>query len=100
MKITYPEDFAVAEKLIAGPTIRVGTGFDVHGFEPGDAVILCGVRIPHTKKLEGHSTPTPPGTPSPTPSSARWRSATSATTSRPPIRNGKAPRRSNSSSTP
>jgi 2-C-methyl-D-erythritol 4-phosphate cytidylyltransferase/2-C-methyl-D-erythritol 2,4-cyclodiphosphate synthase len=55
MKITYPEDFAVAEKLIAGPALRVGTGFDVHGFEPGDAVILCGVRIPHAKKLEGHS---------------------------------------------
>jgi 2-C-methyl-D-erythritol 4-phosphate cytidylyltransferase/2-C-methyl-D-erythritol 2,4-cyclodiphosphate synthase len=55
MKITYPEDFAVAEKLIAGPALRVGSGFDVHGFEPGDAVILCGVRIPHTKKLEGHS---------------------------------------------
>ena len=54
-KITYPEDFAVAEKLIAGPALRVGSGFDVHGFEPGDAVILCGVRIPHTKKLEGHS---------------------------------------------
>ncbi len=55
MKVTYPEDFALAEKLIGSPTIRVGTGFDVHGFEPGDAVILCGVRIPHTKKLEGHS---------------------------------------------
>lgn len=55
MKVTYPEDLAVAEKLIAGPVIRVGTGFDVHGFEPGDAVILCGVSIPHTKKLEGHS---------------------------------------------
>jgi 2-C-methyl-D-erythritol 4-phosphate cytidylyltransferase/2-C-methyl-D-erythritol 2,4-cyclodiphosphate synthase len=55
MKITYPEDFAVAERLIASSTLRVGTGFDVHGFESGDAVILCGVRIPHTKKLEGHS---------------------------------------------
>lgn len=55
MKITYPEDLAVAEKLIASPALRVGTGFDVHGFEPGDAVILCGVRIPHTQKLEGHS---------------------------------------------
>lgn len=55
MKITYPEDLAVVEKLIAAPALRVGTGFDVHGFEPGDAVILCGVRIPHTKKLEGHS---------------------------------------------
>jgi len=55
MKVTYPEDFALAEKLIGSPALRVGTGFDVHGFEPGDAVILCGVRIPHTKKLEGHS---------------------------------------------
>lgn len=55
MKVTYPEDLAVVEKLIAAPSVRVGTGFDVHGFEPGDAVILCGVRIPHTKKLEGHS---------------------------------------------
>lgn len=55
MKITHPEDLAVAEKLIAAPSVRVGSGFDVHGFEPGDAVILCGVRIPHTKKLEGHS---------------------------------------------
>jgi 2-C-methyl-D-erythritol 4-phosphate cytidylyltransferase/2-C-methyl-D-erythritol 2,4-cyclodiphosphate synthase len=55
MKITYPEDLAVAEKLIAGPAMRIGAGFDVHGFEPGDAVVLCGVRIPHTKKLEGHS---------------------------------------------
>lgn len=55
MKITYPEDLAVVEKLIAGPALRVGAGVDVHAFEPGDAVILCGVRIPHTKKLEGHS---------------------------------------------
>lgn len=55
MKITHAEDFAVVEKLIATPALRIGTGFDVHGFEPGDAVILCGVRIPHTKKLEGHS---------------------------------------------
>lgn len=55
MKITYPEDFALVEKLISAPTVRVGSGFDVHGFEPGDAVILCGVRIPHKKKLEGHS---------------------------------------------
>ncbi len=75
MKITHAEDLAIIEKLIAAPALgapalgapalgappmgamamRVGTGFDVHGFEPGDAVILCGVRIPHTKKLEGHS---------------------------------------------
>ena len=35
--------------------VRNGTGFDVHRFAPGDAVWLCGVRIPHTHRLEGHS---------------------------------------------
>jgi 2-C-methyl-D-erythritol 4-phosphate cytidylyltransferase/2-C-methyl-D-erythritol 2,4-cyclodiphosphate synthase len=55
MKVTHAEDLAIVEKLISAPAMRVGTGFDVHGFAPGDAVILCGVRIPHTKKLEGHS---------------------------------------------
>jgi 2-C-methyl-D-erythritol 4-phosphate cytidylyltransferase / 2-C-methyl-D-erythritol 2,4-cyclodiphosphate synthase len=55
MKVTHPEDMAIAEKLIAGPVMRVGTGFDVHSFEPGDGVIICGVKIPHAKKLEGHS---------------------------------------------
>ena len=34
---------------------RVGTGFDVHGFVAGDGVTICGVRIAHTKKLEGYS---------------------------------------------
>jgi 2-C-methyl-D-erythritol 4-phosphate cytidylyltransferase/2-C-methyl-D-erythritol 2,4-cyclodiphosphate synthase len=27
----------------------------VHGFEPGEAVILCGVSIAHTHRLQGHS---------------------------------------------
>lgn len=35
--------------------IRMGHGFDVHAFEPGDHVILCGVSVPHTAKLKGHS---------------------------------------------
>lgn len=35
--------------------IRLGNGFDVHAFEPGDGVILCGVTIPHDRKLKGHS---------------------------------------------
>ena len=34
---------------------RTGSGFDVHPFEPGDAVWLGGVRIPHTARLKGHS---------------------------------------------
>jgi 2-C-methyl-D-erythritol 4-phosphate cytidylyltransferase / 2-C-methyl-D-erythritol 2,4-cyclodiphosphate synthase len=55
MKVTHPEDMAIVEKLITGPIMRVGTGFDVHGFEPGDDVLICGVKIPHDRKLEGHS---------------------------------------------
>ena len=35
--------------------IRVGNGFDVHRFGPGDRVVLCGVEIPHDRALEGHS---------------------------------------------
>ncbi|WP_298835971.1 2-C-methyl-D-erythritol 2,4-cyclodiphosphate synthase [uncultured Roseobacter sp.] len=35
--------------------IRLGNGFDVHAFGPGDHVILCGVKIPHTQGLVGHS---------------------------------------------
>lgn len=57
-KITHPEDFRRAERHISGEQAmetRVGTGFDVHPFEPGDAVWLGGVRIEHTAKLKGHS---------------------------------------------
>ncbi len=35
--------------------IRLGNGFDVHAFGPGDHVVLCGVSIPHTHGLVGHS---------------------------------------------
>ncbi|ETX13073.1 2-C-methyl-D-erythritol 2,4-cyclodiphosphate synthase [Roseivivax halodurans JCM 10272] len=35
--------------------IRLGNGFDVHAFGPGDAVVLCGVRVPHEAGLSGHS---------------------------------------------
>ena len=35
--------------------IRLGNGFDVHAFGPGDHVILCGVRVPHDQGLVGHS---------------------------------------------
>lgn len=34
---------------------RTGTGFDVHRFTDGTSVWLCGVEIPHTHRLEGHS---------------------------------------------
>lgn len=35
--------------------IRAGQGYDVHAFESGDHVVLCGVKIPHNKALKGHS---------------------------------------------
>ena len=35
--------------------IRLGNGFDVHRFGAGDHVVLCGVRVPHGRGLQGHS---------------------------------------------
>ena len=56
LKLTYPEDFAMAEAMIAATRMtRIGQGFDVHKFGPGDAVWLCGVRIVHDQGLVGHS---------------------------------------------
>ncbi len=37
------------------PDVRTAQGFDVHPFTKGEAVTLCGVRIPHSAKLQGHS---------------------------------------------
>ena len=34
---------------------RIGTGFDVHAFKPGNKIILCGVEIPFNRSLAGHS---------------------------------------------
>ncbi|MTI10069.1 bifunctional 2-C-methyl-D-erythritol 4-phosphate cytidylyltransferase/2-C-methyl-D-erythritol 2,4-cyclodiphosphate synthase [Curvivirga aplysinae] len=57
-KVTRPEDFTAAERKLSEiemKTPRMATGFDVHAFEEGDHVTLCGVNIPHTQKLKGHS---------------------------------------------
>ncbi len=35
--------------------IRLGNGFDVHRFGPGDHVVLCGIAVPHDRGLVGHS---------------------------------------------
>ena len=35
--------------------IRIGNGFDVHAFCDGDHVWLCGVAVPHSRGLLGHS---------------------------------------------
>ncbi len=56
MKLTYPEDFMLAEQLCAGRHIvRMGQGIDAHRFGPGESVWLCGVQIPHDHGLVGHS---------------------------------------------
>ncbi|MEJ6402104.1 bifunctional 2-C-methyl-D-erythritol 4-phosphate cytidylyltransferase/2-C-methyl-D-erythritol 2,4-cyclodiphosphate synthase [Yoonia sp. 2307UL14-13] len=56
IKITTPGDFARAERLMGQDLdIRCGNGYDVHRFGPGDHVWLCGVQVPHTRSLQGHS---------------------------------------------
>ena len=56
-KVTAMDDIKAAEArlLDAASDLRVGQGFDVHAFAPGDAVWLGGVRIPHDQALAGHS---------------------------------------------
>lgn len=57
MKVTNPEDFMKAAAMIQKnlDDIRTGHGFDVHAFDAGDHVTLCGVNIPHSHSLKGHS---------------------------------------------
>ncbi len=55
VKITTSSDLDAAREKLAGGETRTGSGFDVHRFCPGDAVTLCGVSIPHTHAMEGHS---------------------------------------------
>jgi 2-C-methyl-D-erythritol 4-phosphate cytidylyltransferase/2-C-methyl-D-erythritol 2,4-cyclodiphosphate synthase len=57
VKVTTMEDFSAAEARLAGSAgeTRVGQGFDVHAFAPGDHVWLCGVRVAHSAALSGHS---------------------------------------------
>ncbi len=56
IKITVPEDFEIAERLLSGET-RTGMGYDVHAFskEPERKLMLCGIEVDHAFGLEGHS---------------------------------------------
>lgn len=53
VKITTQDDLARMSAWMS--ETRTGQGFDVHRFTAGDHVMLCGVAIPHTHKLLGHS---------------------------------------------
>lgn len=57
IKLTLPGDFARAEAILRGRgmDLRIGNGYDVHAFGPGDHIWLCGVKIPHSRGLVGHS---------------------------------------------
>ncbi|RTM12593.1 MAG: bifunctional 2-C-methyl-D-erythritol 4-phosphate cytidylyltransferase/2-C-methyl-D-erythritol 2,4-cyclodiphosphate synthase [Bradyrhizobiaceae bacterium] len=57
MKLTTPEDFVREEARLAAQLgdIRTGTGYDVHAFGEGDHVMLCGVRVPHSRGFLAHS---------------------------------------------
>ena len=56
MKLTWPEDFLLAEQLAASRRVtRTGFGIDAHRFGPGTVVWLGGIRIEHDLGLVGHS---------------------------------------------
>ncbi|MCZ2158239.1 bifunctional 2-C-methyl-D-erythritol 4-phosphate cytidylyltransferase/2-C-methyl-D-erythritol 2,4-cyclodiphosphate synthase [Bartonella sp. 220] len=60
MKITWHQDFDTAhlylqKKMQIFPDLRTGNGYDVHSFEEGTSLTLCGIEIPFHKKLNGHS---------------------------------------------
>jgi 2-C-methyl-D-erythritol 4-phosphate cytidylyltransferase/2-C-methyl-D-erythritol 2,4-cyclodiphosphate synthase len=59
IKITRPEDLGAAAKILhsenGGSSMRIGHGFDVHAFGPGDHVVLGGLTLPHTHAVLAHS---------------------------------------------
>lgn len=58
LKLTWARDIEMADERLAPagfPDMRTGNGYDVHAFEAGEAVTLCGVAIPHERRLSGHS---------------------------------------------
>ncbi|MCB1488110.1 MAG: bifunctional 2-C-methyl-D-erythritol 4-phosphate cytidylyltransferase/2-C-methyl-D-erythritol 2,4-cyclodiphosphate synthase [Bauldia sp.] len=61
VKLTTAEEIAAAdhrlhaEAALALGDVRVGTGYDVHAFGPGDSVALGGVVIPHARGISAHS---------------------------------------------
>lgn len=57
IKITTPDDLEFAKALMEHTENRTGNGFDVHAFDTGKKgpVRLCGIDVPHTHALAGHS---------------------------------------------
>jgi 2-C-methyl-D-erythritol 4-phosphate cytidylyltransferase/2-C-methyl-D-erythritol 2,4-cyclodiphosphate synthase len=56
VKITYPGDLERVEAAMLPRLLpRVGSGFDVHRLVEGRPLFLCGVQVPHSMGLDGHS---------------------------------------------
>jgi len=58
IKVTQPEDLDAAARILGsrgGTQMRIGSGFDVHAFGPGNFVTLGGVRITHQSGVIAHS---------------------------------------------
>jgi 2-C-methyl-D-erythritol 4-phosphate cytidylyltransferase / 2-C-methyl-D-erythritol 2,4-cyclodiphosphate synthase len=63
LKITTAADLVLATAILRsrhpaaaqGTHMRIGSGFDVHAFGPGDFVMLGGMRIPHSRGVVAHS---------------------------------------------
>ena len=63
IKLTTPEDMLLAQQVLAKrgeakkeeKIMRIGHGYDVHRLVEGRKLILCGMEIPHTVGLLGHS---------------------------------------------
>lgn len=63
IKLTTPEDMLLARQVILRregqkeekPMVRIGHGYDVHRLTEERKLILCGVEIPYTLGLLGHS---------------------------------------------
>jgi len=56
IKLTYAEDLVRLQRIMtAGLIPRVGTGYDVHVLVPDRKLMLCGIEVPHSHGLSGHS---------------------------------------------
>ena len=54
VKLTNRADFERYQRTDA-PRTRIGSGYDAHRLKEGRKLILCGVEVPHTRGLDGHS---------------------------------------------
>lgn len=56
IKLTYAEDLVRLQRIMTTGLIpRVGTGYDVHVLVADRKLMLCGIEVPHSHGLSGHS---------------------------------------------